>query len=1128
MAAMLGMAAVTSLVGCGKGTNAVNKGAATLNVRTLLQVTDAKSAKVAVQGAAESVNLTIPLVANATSTQWSAIVSDLPIGSDYVFTASAFAADGTTVLYTGAVSGQSILKNALANIVIDMNQVAASVGFSDEAPKIAGLTETASCVAKGDSVTIKATAFDTDAGDTAGMAWNWSVDATCGTLSAPVNVAGTDTTSGTSTVTFTATSTSANCQVNLTVADARQPAVLMTTGSVTISIGASCALGNAKITAIPNTCPVVANVGASVVPVQNTPSYVPMVVGQSTWVSVSATDADNDTLVYSWSSPDCAGGTPATTFGNFNAATNTAGTWFLLTSAPPATQAGCTFLVTVSDGTFADGKPKCSILNHLSLPVKGANDVVKGSPVFGYDYQSTGTVSDGDSVKLEIVAPNTGCTLPYNLTWSPAGTALTTLDPPFTTGITLTAPVGAGANGLSVTVTATCPDVGGLSTVHSFALVGTNAVCNGAADGTDCTTTAQVTDKCVSAAKCSAGNCAVQTSVTCPASTTACQDNVCGHLTDGLCHLQASSTGTACSDGLACTTGEKCAAGACTGGTAVTCTASSSSCQVSACSETSTPPGQCVVTSAADGTTCSDGLFCTTADKCTSGTCGGTATSCAAGFVCSEASTPPGTCVPNAVNVCSQAKWAKDVVPSVFGVAADGAGNVWSTGALFGSYDFGNGKTLTATSSDAFLVKTSGANVTLESWNFGDPALNKDQNGKAIAVAGNSNIGLVGNFNIEIDFTSQGANGTQGVDFQSSTGPSPYYAVIDGASTGVDPTVIQAKAINLGTSGALLSIGSNPTKTVFAVCGQANVAVPAYTTGASNKGLLTPGGGIGVLGGGLDIVVAKIDAATGNVLWGKQIGGAGDQTCNSVAVDGNGDVVIAGSYNGTLNFGSPTTAFPVVSGSKLLYVAKLSGTNGAPLAAQTWGVQGTVTPYVAVDSQNNIAVAGQMTGVGTGITFSTSPAVSVGYAGGLDLFLVKMNSSLVPTCAFADGDSNDQVANGVAFDSAGNMYVVGGFIAGLPALGKTNASITSYDALEAQFNSACVPQCVKTFGDVNGTQSISALSVANASTVPAALANSIFIAGAYSSAVTFDTVPATTIDTGSASLIHNFFSRLMP
>ena len=45
MVAVLSTVAVTSLVGCGKSTDASNKGAATLNVSNKLQVTDAKSVR---------------------------------------------------------------------------------------------------------------------------------------------------------------------------------------------------------------------------------------------------------------------------------------------------------------------------------------------------------------------------------------------------------------------------------------------------------------------------------------------------------------------------------------------------------------------------------------------------------------------------------------------------------------------------------------------------------------------------------------------------------------------------------------------------------------------------------------------------------------------------------------------------------------------------------------------------------------------------------------------------------------------------------------------------------------------------------------------------------------------------
>jgi len=896
MAAMLGMAAFTSLVGCSKGTTASDKGAATLNVSSKLQVTDAKSVKVVVQGANEGVNITLPLVANATSTQWSAVVSDLPIGSDYVFTASAYAVDGTTVLYQGAVSGQSITKNQTASIVIDMNQVAAPASLYDEAPVISGLTETASCVSKGDTVTIKATAYDPDAGDTVGMGWSWSVDATCGTLSAPVNVAGTDTAHpGTSTVTFTATATSANCQVNLTIADARQPAVLMTTGSVTISIGDSCAFGNAKITAIPNTCPVVANVTASVVPVQNTPSYVPMVVGQATFVSVSATDVDNDTLLYTWSTPDCA------TNGVWNDSTAKAGTWFLLTSAPPS--GTCTFLVHVSDGTFADGKAKCDILNHLSLPVKGAGDVVQGNPVFGFDYMSTNTVNDGDSVKLEIVAPNTGCPAPgYTLTWNPAGTALTTLDPPFTTGITLTAAAGAGANGETVTVTATCPS-SGVQTVHSFALIGKTAVCNGAADGTDCTSTAQLTDKCVTAAKCATGQCVAQTSVTCPASTVACQDNVCGHTTDGQCHLQNSSDGTGCSDGLACTTGDKCAVvgtvSVC-GGTAVSCTPTGNPCMVNACTE---PNGSCVAAAAPNGTICDDHNGCTgasngTVDTCTAGTCGGPAVVCSpSNYVCTSLTDTTHSC---AGAVCMSPSFSRstNTTAPVVGMALGTDGNPWVMGTLFASFplNLGSGVKTSSGGADIYLAHLDANGVATQTLTFGDGGSN-DQLPAGVAVASQGNLGVIGVYTAEIDFTPGG--GDSGID-QLTTGTpgTAFYAMLSGTGA-----AIKGHNVDVG-GGAIAAIGSHPTQDAFVICGQADKAV-YQNSGNTDDAVIPPGltgkkkDALGLLttpsswvtGNGMDIVVAKI-AANGTVSWAKQIGGAGNQLCESVTMDSNGDVIL--------------------------------------------------------------------------------------------------------------------------------------------------------------------------------------------------------------------------------------------
>jgi hypothetical protein len=1047
------------------------------------------------------------------------LISDLPIGSNYVFTASAYAADGTTVLYQGSVSGQSITKSQTANIVIDMNQLAPAVGLENEAPVIAGLTETASCVSMGDTVTIKATAYDPDAGDTAGMGWNWTVDATCGTLSAPVNVAGTSQASpGTSTVVFTATSSSANCQVNLTIADARMPAVLMTTGSVTISIGNACAFGNAKITAIPNTCPVVANVGASVV----SPSFVPMVVGQSTLLSVSATDADNDTLLYSWSTTDCG------TFGNFNSAPGLPTMWFLLTSAPPS--GTCTFLVHVSDGTFADGKAKCDIVNHLSLPVQGAGGVVQANPVFGFDYMSTNTVNDGDSVKLEIVAPNTGCPAPgYTLTWNPAGTALTTLDPPFTTGITLTAAAGAGANGETVTVTATCPS-SGVSTVHSFALIGKTAVCNGAADGTDCTSTAQLTDKCVTAAKCATGLCVAQTSITCPASTVACQDNVCGHTTDGLCHLANSSDGSGCSDGLACTTGDKCAAGVC-GGTAATCSQTGvDQCKVNACVE---PSGTCALANKTDGTVCDDHNGCTgasngTIDTCTTGVCGGAAVVCSPSTdVCTSLTDTTHSC---AGAICMSPSFSRstNTTAPVVGMALGTDGNPWVMGTLFASFplNLGSGVVTSTGGADIYLAKLDSTGTATQTLTFGETGTGaNDQLPAGVAVASQGNIGVIGVYTAEIDFDLINGPTTLGVDYvTTSTAGTAFYAVLD--STG---TPLKAHNVDVG-GGAIAAIGSNPSQSAFVICGQADKVV-TQNTGNPNPGgaaknalglLTTPSSW--VTGNGMDIVVAKING-DGTVAWGKQIGGAGNQLCESATIDGNGDVIIAGKYDGTLNFGAGALPAPA-AGAGFIYVAKLHGSAGTGYAAgdlmvaKGWGTAGrSDANAVTVDGNNNILLAGSISGAVDFGNDSNSVDVSIPYLGLTDAYVAKFTTALVPVWAKAYGDAaHDQSANGVAADSNGNVIFGGTYSGSLGALGLSSASATSPDGFAAELSSdGKTLDCAQTYGDAAGTQGVLTLAVSRTT-------NKAFLAGSFSSSIQFS--PLATMTTPGAGTAYGYIAGL--
>mgnify|MGYP000022815785 CR=1 FL=1 len=99
---------------------------------------------------------------------------------------------------------------------------------------------------------------------------------------------------------------------------------------------------------------------------------------------------------------------------------------------------------------------------------------------------------------------------------------------------------------------------------------------------------------------------------------------------------------------------------------------------------------------------------------------------------------------------------------------------------------------------------------------------------------------------------------------------------------------------------------------------------------------------------------------------------------------------------------------------------------------------------VATDSSGNVYVTGATTG---GLDGNTS-------AYGNDLFVVKYNSSGTKQWTKQLGTSSDDVANGVATDSSGNVYVTGWTNGGLDG----NTSAGEYDLFVVKYNSDGVKQ----------------------------------------------------------------------
>jgi hypothetical protein len=119
---------------------------------------------------------------------------------------------------------------------------------------------------------------------------------------------------------------------------------------------------------------------------------------------------------------------------------------------------------------------------------------------------------------------------------------------------------------------------------------------------------------------------------------------------------------------------------------------------------------------------------------------------------------------------------------------------------------------------------------------------------------------------------------------------------------------------------------------------------------------MTFGGQTLISAGGTDIFLAKLDPE-GNPLWAKQFGDATDgQTAHAVAVDSAGDVVIAGSFVGSVNFegGAFSSA-----GIGEAYAAKLDGEGNHLWSKHLGGPGAEGVSAVAIDPQTrDVVVAG--------------------------------------------------------------------------------------------------------------------------------------------------------------------------
>lgn len=193
------------------------------------------------------------------------------------------------------------------------------------------------------------------------------------------------------------------------------------------------------------------------------------------------------------------------------------------------------------------------------------------------------------------------------------------------------------------------------------------------------------------------------------------------------------------------------------------------------------------------------------------------------------------------------------------------------------------------------------------------------------------------------------------------------------------------------------------------------------------------GGAPLVAAGAADLFVVKF-AANGQHLWSKRFGNASSSAGQvRIRVLSNGDLAIAGSYRGSLTFG--TTMLTAVGGSDV-FIARLSNL-GEPLWARSGGtVNDDNFQDLAVDTNDNLALCGGFHG--TGSFFGSTP-MSATY----DVWLARMTGlgDLSWSRGMGAGGNDDYC--GVTATLDGDVVVVGNFNGTVNAGGVTFTSTSA-------------------------------------------------------------------------------------
>jgi outer membrane protein assembly factor BamB len=369
--------------------------------------------------------------------------------------------------------------------------------------------------------------------------------------------------------------------------------------------------------------------------------------------------------------------------------------------------------------------------------------------------------------------------------------------------------------------------------------------------------------------------------------------------------------------------------------------------------------------------------------------------------------------------------WVKHLVTpdgEGFAIAVDASGFIYVTGRFYNTADFDPGPGVfnmtSAGDGDIFVTKLDNSGNFVWSKRLGGTGFDR---GRSISVDGSGNVYTAGDFKDAADFDP----GPDTYNLVSSSNAEKYVSKLTSSGD-----FVWAKRIGGGPINAYkLSVAADNAGNVYA--SGSFEGTHDFDPGLGYFGLTSAGQD--------DAFLMKLNIA-GNFEWAKSWGGMDIERCYAVAVDKLGNVYATGSFFGTADFDPGPGTYNFTSAGSDIFVSKFSTTGELAWAQQVGGSESNSGHAIALDGSGNIYLAGSAGGyllsaklTNTGNLIWTVQSGQMGFIGATTVAADEWGK-LYTAGLFADTVEFDPGPGATYLTSAGEVDIFLAKFSGSPAV----------------------------------------------------------------------------------------------